>query len=165
MNIVSNTSPLIFLSKIERLEILTHLFSKIYIPNAVWQEIIVNNNDDSCYIIKDKIACGQIEIFKVRNEVAVNTLMGRLHSGVSETIIGAGELAIKRVILDDLYARNKAKHFNLSVTGTLGILILAFHEGIIQDIRTEIQKLKTVGFRISDDLMKKILELSTTVRS
>jgi predicted nucleic acid-binding protein len=160
MKIVSNTSPLIFLSKIGRLEILSALFDKVYISMAVYHEFTVNKNDDANQIIHDKITSGLIEVFKVQNEVAVKTLMGRLHFGEIETIIGAGELKVQRVILDDLYARNKARQFDLLVTGTLGILLLGYHEGIIKDIQAEIQKLKIAGFRISDDIIEKILSLS-----
>jgi predicted nucleic acid-binding protein len=42
----------------------------------------------------------------------------------------------------------------------LGILLLAYHEGMIKDIQAEIQRLKIAGFRISDDIIEKILTLS-----
>jgi predicted nucleic acid-binding protein len=35
MNIVSNTSPIIFLAKIDYLEVFTACFNKVYIPEAV----------------------------------------------------------------------------------------------------------------------------------
>ena len=41
MNIVSNSSPLIFLSKIGRLDVLTQIFNKVYIPYAVYEETVL----------------------------------------------------------------------------------------------------------------------------
>lgn len=160
MNVASNTSPLIFLGKIGRLDLLSGLFDYVYIPMAVYHEITLNIQDDISHIIHNKVVNKHIEIFKVQNEIAVKTLIGRLHPGEIETIIGAGELKVGRVILDDGYARNKAKHFDLMVTGTLGILIPAYHEGMIKDMQTEIQKLKAVGFRVSNDVIEKVLNLS-----
>jgi predicted nucleic acid-binding protein len=61
------------------------------------------------------------------------------------------------VLLDDHYARNKAKQFDLMVTGTLGILLLAYHERMIKDLHDEIEKLKAVGFRISNGVLKHVL--------
>jgi len=39
MNVVSNTSPIIFLSKIEALDLLPQCFDKIFIPQAVTKEL------------------------------------------------------------------------------------------------------------------------------
>ena len=46
MNIVSNSSPLIFLSKIGRLDVLTQIFNKIYIPYAVYDETVLSHKTD-----------------------------------------------------------------------------------------------------------------------
>ncbi len=40
MIIVSNTSPIIYLASVGRLSLLKELYSKIYIPNEVWNELI-----------------------------------------------------------------------------------------------------------------------------
>ena len=158
MSIISNSSPLIFLGKIGRLDILEKLFVKVYIPQAVYDETVLpDKDDDVSRTIVEKVSLGQFEVFKVGNEVAIRALAGRLHLGEIEVIIGADELNIRNVILDDVYARNKAKQFELSVTGTLGILLLAFNQGFIEDIELELQRLMDIGFRISNDLLRKII--------
>ncbi|TFG22384.1 MAG: hypothetical protein EU529_10630 [Promethearchaeota archaeon] len=40
MLVISDTSPIIFFAKIEKLTLLKDLYSKIFIPNAVWEELI-----------------------------------------------------------------------------------------------------------------------------
>ena len=159
MNIVSNSSPLIFLSKIGRLDVLPQIFNKVYIPYAVYDETVLSHKNDAVASqIAHFVTKGQIIQFNVQNELAVKALSGRLHYGEVQVIIGASEIGIKEVILDDLHARNKAKQFDLNIIGTLGILRIAFKKGIIKDIKSDITELMNVDFRISPTLLQKILD-------
>lgn len=47
MIIISNSSPLIALSRIEQLSILKYIFGKIYIPNEVYQETVIESTVSS----------------------------------------------------------------------------------------------------------------------
>ena len=67
-------------------------------------------------------------------------------------------MMVPRVILDDGYARNKAKQIGLSVTGTFGILIAAHQNGRITDLNAEVDKLRKIRFRISDSIVEQILK-------
>ena len=159
MNIVSNSSPLIFLSKIGRLDVLTQIFNKIYIPYAVYEETVLSHKaDDAALQIAHFVTKGQIIQFNVQNELAVKALSGRLHPGEVQVIIGASEIGIKKVILDDLHARNKAKQFDLNIIGNLGILRIAYEKGIIKDFKSDITELMNVDFRISPTLLQRILD-------
>jgi predicted nucleic acid-binding protein len=86
-------------------------------------------------------------------------MIGRLHIGEVEVIIGAGELGVSNVILDDGYARNKAKQIGLNVTGTLGILIAAQQQGFITNIFSEFDKLEYIGYRISDYVISQVRDM------
>ncbi len=154
---VSNSSPLIFLSKIGELDVLPQIFDKIYIPHAVYEETAALPGEDAAQINRF-ISEGQFLQFNVQNKLAVKALSGRLHDGEVQVIIGATELGIKNVLLDDLHARNKAKQFDLDVTGTLGILKLAYGKRIIKAFKAVVIKLVDAGFRISPDLLQKMLD-------
>jgi hypothetical protein len=41
MIVVSNASPLVGLASIRQLDLLRQLYSKVHIPEAVWQEVVV----------------------------------------------------------------------------------------------------------------------------
>ena len=42
MKIVTNSTPLIILSKINRLELLREIYPSIYIPEEVYTEVVIN---------------------------------------------------------------------------------------------------------------------------
>ena len=153
MDGVINASPLIFLSKIDRLALLNSIFETIYIPNAVLSEIQVVDESD----VKVNLSGISFIPLAVSNKVAVQGLMGRLHLGEVEVIIGAIERNIGTVVIDESSARNKAKQFGLEVTGTIGILLKAKKLGLIEDITLELINLKGVGIYLSDEIIKQAL--------
>jgi predicted nucleic acid-binding protein len=153
--IICNASPLIFLSKIGRLHLLSDLFSDVLVPNSAWDEA-TQKPDEATKNLEELKSSGKIIVFAVKNEVAVSALIGRLHIGEVEVIVSAGELGIQNVILDDGYARDKAKQMGLSVSGTLGVLIAGYKKGIVEDLFEEIDNLRKIGFRISESIIEQI---------
>ena len=156
--IVCNASPLIFLSKIGRLDLLNNLFSEVLVPDGVWGEVTCKPDDFTAKLHELK-SSGSLALFAVKNTVAVSAMIGRLHKGEAEVIVGAEELGIPAVILDDGYARNKAKQMGLSLTGILGILIAGRKMGFINDLSSDIEKLRGVGFRISESIVEQIRKI------
>ena len=154
--IICNASPLIFLSKINRLHLLDDLFTEVLVPDGAWNEVIWKP-DDLTESLNNLKSSNKITIFTVQNKTAVSAMIGRLHLGEVEVIVGADELKISDVILDDGYARSKAKQMGLSVTGTLGVLIAGYKKGLLTDLSSEIDKLRSIGFRISDSIVSQIL--------
>jgi len=153
MEVVINASPIIFLSKIERIWILDKLFDKVFIPKAVLQEVNV------CKMAgrENQLDLISYEILEVVNQTAVLGMLGRLHKGEVEVMIGAATQGVRTVVLDDRYARNKAKQLGLEVTGTLGLLLRANKVGLIDNLTSDIQKLKRAGMYISDEIIARIL--------
>ena len=114
MKIVLNTSPIIFLSKINCLYLLENCASKIIAPKNVELEL-------GDYALPDFI---HVETLSMVGLAYVKGAMGRLHEGELSAIVLAQELSTDFVILDDLLARQKAQHLGLNVMGTLGLLLL-----------------------------------------
>ena len=157
MEIVINASPIILLSKIGRLSLLNNLYGKVYIPDAVIMEVTDASRSDKA------LNLGTLEYSHliVANKVAVNGLLGRLHSGEVEVIVGAIEKGIKTVVLDEIAARNKAKQYDLNTIGTLGILMRAKKDGLIDNIETEIEAIRDANMYLSDDLVKRVIDISS----
>lgn len=121
VKIVLNTSPIIFLSKIDCLELLTHCFPEIYVPHGVVQELcdyVLPTTIKTCSLSSNSAAY-------------VQGALGRLHQGELEAMMLAQELSADYVVLDDLLARRKANRIGLKVIGTLGILLLLKKRGLL----------------------------------
>jgi predicted nucleic acid-binding protein len=121
MRVVSNASPLIFLSKLGELELLAHCFAEISIPQAVRAEV----GDLSLPTFV------QVQTISEFGKHYVAGSIGTLHAGELEAMVLAQETAADFVLLDDLRARQKAKRMGLNMIGTLGVLQLAHAKGLI----------------------------------
>lgn len=114
MKVVLNTSPIIFLGKIDCLKFLTKCFAEIYIPKGVVDEL----HD---YPLPPNL---QIRVLSSEGSAYVQGALGRLHQGELEAIILAQELIVDYVILDDLLARRKVQRLGMNLMGSIGILLL-----------------------------------------
>ncbi len=156
LKIVSNTTPLISLLKIEKLTILEELYGRIIIPQEVYNELESGKHKD--YYI-DLTTLNWIEIKSIENRKALSYLMD-LDKGEAETIILAKEIKADLVIIDERVGRYYAKNANLKITGTLGVLLKAKNEGILKAIKPHLTELKEKGIWLSDTLIADILTLS-----
>jgi predicted nucleic acid-binding protein len=126
MKIVLNTSPIIFLSKIDCLKLLSECINDIYVPEAVIYELHE-------YSLPAFIKIGTLSEI---GTAYVQGALGRLHQGELEAIMLAREIAADYVALDDLLARRKAQRLELNVIGTLGLLLLIEKRGLLNAEQT-----------------------------
>lgn len=152
--VISDSSTLIHLAAIGRLELLREFFRDITIPPAVWQEVVEEGKGRSGALeVKNALESGWIEIIAPANEDVVRLLKLDLNEGEAETIALALQLDASLVLLDQADARRAAEVFQLQKTGVVGILIRAKLQGKIADLRSELDQLRTVGgFWIDDEL-------------
>jgi hypothetical protein len=100
--IVSDSSPLIALSSVDRLDLMQHLFDTVIVPFAVRDEVLGT---------AAKAVGGFppfIHIEPVVAELPVRFLKMNLHAGESEAIAIALEQCVQGIILDDKPAREIA---------------------------------------------------------
>ena len=153
---VVNTSPLVFLGNLGRLELLRHEGREVYIPRAVAEEI-AEKLDAAAQMVR--AACATwIQVHNVTDETAVTLVQASLHRGEAEAIVLATELSAERLVMDDQDARRFASRCGLTVIGTLGILLAAKQRGAIASLRAEINALSSLGFRVNPQLVTAVLE-------
>jgi predicted nucleic acid-binding protein len=157
--IITNSTPIIGLSIISKLDLLNALFDTIYVPQAVYNEIVHQGSrkygkDE----LKEAVEADKILLYEVKDSQMVNKMYGKLHEGELETIIGAKELELRFVLIDERAARNLAKVFLLRPIGTLGILLLAKKEGKIDKIQPLLDTLLEHDFYISKKLYQQVLK-------
>lgn len=156
--VVTNAGPLIYLSLLQRLDLLRQLFAHVYIPQAVFDEVAVQGvglpgADET----RAAVDVGWLQLTTVQNRIAVDALLQELDLGEAEAIVLARELDIRRVLLDDGLARAKAQSMGLNVTGTIGVLLLAKQSGMTVDLKHDLDVLLRSNFRLSRGLYDRIV--------
>ena len=157
---VLNSSVIIALSTLEYLDKLKHIFTEFLITRAVHGEICVRG----CGLIGERelleaVKDGLIIVKEVKNRLLVNALLDPLAIGEAETITLTVEERADYIVMDDKLARRRAKSMGLNVIGTLKVLRLMYDAKLIdeREILKALEKLKEIGFRISDEVINKAL--------
>ena len=156
--LVADAGPLIFLAKLERLNLLQITGDEVCIPSAVMAEIRVKN-DEACSKIMSASKTW-LQVKEVKNKEAVQLLLADLDLGEAEVIVLANEIKADRLLLDDLDARRFARRIKLPIIGTLGILLTAKLQGEIPSVKHEIEKLQEYGFWANENLVSRILSVA-----
>lgn len=144
---VCNSSCLIALAAIGRLDLLKKLYGTVRIPRAV---------DVECRgALPDWIV-----VHPVANQRLATSLQLQLGPGESEAIALAVEQSAIRIILDDKKARHIARQMTLAVTGTLGVLLRSKEKGNIECVKDVIGDLEQAHFYIANDLAREVLRLA-----
>ncbi len=154
--IITNTTPILSLLKIDKLDLLKELYGKITVPNAVFQEIEIGKHKPYYQDLKQ---IDWIKIEYVKNPDSLDFFVD-LDKGEAEVLILAKEQNADLVILDEIMGRRYAKQLELNLTGTLGVLLKAKEKGIINSIREILTELTERGTWLNPKLVKKIIYLS-----
>ena len=154
--VIVDSTPLIVLSNVNKLEVLKMMYGEITIPRAVYKEISAKPDSACKKMVED--ASDWINVEDIENEMAKLMFKPQLHEGEVEVMILAKEKNADLVIIDDNNARKYAKYLELMVTGTLGVLIKAKQKGYVSEIRPLIDGLSKSGLYLSKSLVEKCLE-------
>lgn len=154
LKVVSNTTPIISMLKLSRLELLRELYKRVFIPTAVFHEIELGK---AKRYYQDVSKIDWIEIQDIRDKHAVKYFLD-LDAGEAESIVLASEIGADLIILDEKLGRFHAKHADLKVTGTIGVLLRAKHAGLIRHIKPLLIDLTEKDVWISDKLISEVLE-------
>jgi predicted nucleic acid-binding protein len=161
MIIISDTTPIISLIKIQRLDLLEKLFGEVLIPEAVFRELTTNETfKNEATIVKSSKF---IKTSPIKNKKSLEILQAAsgLDDGESEAIILADELKSDVLIIDERKGRKVAQNLGIVITGTVGILIQAHYENMISEEEVKIcfEYLKNSSIRLSDSLIQEALSI------
>jgi len=156
--VVSNSGPLITLATIGRLDLLKSLFERIAIPQAVYEEVVIQGQGEPGS--KEVAEAEWIHTVPVQDRLAVNLLQESLDTGESEAIVLGQELNARYILLDDALARRKADLIGLSVVGTLGVLLMARKAGLVPAVKPILDDLMQTDFRMSERVREVVLAKS-----
>jgi len=143
--VISDTSCLIILDKIGQLSLLEVSYKKVVVTPTVAQEF--GENLPSWIVVQSPTT-----------KSLQRLLEETIDPGESSSIALSTELPDCTLILDDLRARKVAAAMGLIFTGTLGIIVNAKRRGLIVAAKPLFEQIQQTDFRISEVLMKAILE-------
>ena len=153
---IVDASPLIFLAKLDRLDLLRRSATEVLLPAAVLEEIR-RHPDEASASVEEALGTW-LRMSVVRDRSAVEFLELDLGPGEAEAIALAREVQAERIVLDDQDARRFARRLGLVPIGTLGILLAARLRGELRALRAEIERLQDAGFRASPALVAAVLQ-------
>lgn len=159
--IISNSSPLIYLSKLRKENLLKKLLKEIIIPKEVYEEVVYRKEEKylDALRIKNAVNEGWIKVKKIKIDKEIIEFAKEIDIGEAAVISLARKLKPSLILIDDASARAIAESFGFNVQGTLYVLLLAYKKKILnnKEIKELLSELISAGFRISTELYSKIL--------
>ena len=156
MKVICDAAVLIGLAKIGKLDLLEKLYRKIYIPLAVYDEVVVSGGNRPGAQKVDQAKW--ISRMNARDRASVNLLVSELGQGESEVLVLGKELEADLLVLDDSRARGAAVSAGFRIVGLAGLLLLAKQRNLVQNVRPLFKELKDKNFRLSEKIMRTILK-------
>ena len=155
--VIVNSTPLIALSKVDRLDLLRDMYGEVSIPSAVFDEVTAKND-----VVREKVEnSGWIHVETIQNESDKRMYKAKLHDGEVEVMILARESGDEHlVVIDDEQARKTAEYLGLHLTGTLGVLIKAKQKGLLDAVMPVIKSMEAHGIYFSGGLKDRVRRLA-----
>jgi len=154
---ISNTSPLLYLYRIEAIEWLPKLFDEVWTPEAVKNELLAGRNKG--YDVPDPTDYSWLNIVDPKS---MPSEWLALDLGTGE--IAAMALALENpshiILLDDGLARRTAQVAGLQVWGTLKVLLEAKSQGLVEKIAPCVRNISEAGMWVSPEIQQRILALA-----
>lgn len=160
MIVIADTTPIITLIKLNRLDLLEKLFGSVMIPSAVYDELTSNPRfANESRIVRE---CNYLKHQSVIDRQSIKFLreIVGLDAGESEAIALSDEHSADLLVIDERKGRKAAQKLGLKIIGTIGILIQAFDSNLISksEIISCVEKLRESDIRIGENLIEIVLE-------
>lgn len=155
MTVVADSTALISLSAIGKLDLLPSLYGRVVIASAVYYEIVVQGQGRPGAI--EVAGANWIERRTIVNPTHFPSLPANLGTGESETILLAQELSANLVIMDEAAGRRELTRRSIPFIGTAGVLQQAKLQTLIPALKPELDALRRRGFHLSERVYRACL--------
>jgi predicted nucleic acid-binding protein len=156
LRVVSNTTPILSLLKIGKLDLLPALYGQVTVPEAVYREIMAGYDKEYFTDLRD---FDWITVEAI-GSVALRQALYDLDDGEAEVIVLAREQSADIVIIDEKNGRRAAKRLGLTLTGTIGVLLTAKERGFITEVAPLLSELQQCHSWMSKGLIKTAIEMA-----
>ncbi len=149
MIVVSDTSPINYLTLIGHVGLLHELFGEIVIPASVFQEL----SDPAAPAEVQRLLSVRPDWLKVVEiETNVTSALGHLDPGERDAILLGLRMRAEFVLIDEAKGREAARAHGLRVVGTIGVLERAVRKGLVDGPEVA-ASLKATSFRATPKLL------------
>lgn len=146
--VVTNTTPLIALTAATgSLEVLRALYTRVIVPYEVAEEIRAGGKEAFGLSVFEKASWLEINPDPV---VLPPYLQNTLDLGEASVIQTALQQGVNRVCIDETIGRRVARLSNLSVTGSIGVLLKAKSMGYPVSMPEAINRMREHGIWLSN---------------
>jgi len=168
--VVSNATPLIYLAKIGRIQILKNIFQSIQVPDEVKIEVVDRGKEKKypdAYVIEEAFNDGWITVGNLTKDnekrASVLTEATGIDLGEAEAILLTRQKAEETILMDQAHARTVARQFGLKPRGTLYLILVSTRRGMLskEDAKEDLSRLVEANFRINTkvyDAVSKIID-------
>ena len=154
--IISNNSPLVALFGLDRFFLLRELYTEVWIPEEVKAEFFGTERISRQQALNDAPWIKTVHLTDVE-DISTYVRSG-LDLGEAAVFALAEEHDAQFVIIDELKARHHAARIGLSFKGTVGVLLEAKEEGLIDVIKPLLIRLQANGIHLSELLINNALQ-------
>jgi predicted nucleic acid-binding protein len=153
MIVVADSGPPHYLSLLDQIELLQHLYGQVFIPEAVANELRAAG---SPLAVSKWIARPPdwVSILAVAQK-HIASVTDRLDLGERAAIALARTIRADLLLIDESAGRGEAMRRKLRVTGTLGVLRASAEQGLI-DVPDTLSRLRATSFYADDALINSI---------
>ncbi len=152
--VVADAGPLIAFGRIDRLDLLPHVFGTVLVPDVVARECVADPLKPGARAIDAALRSGLLS--RVPDPEASERAFAVLDAGES-AVIG---LALQRAavaLIDEKLGRRVAAHLGVAVIGSAGVLLAAKQRGLVEAVGPILDALAANGYRFSAELMRAVL--------
>jgi predicted nucleic acid-binding protein len=151
--VVSNATPLIYLAKIGRMDLLKKVFEEVFIPEEVKVEVVDEGKrlgEKDAYIVEKAVRGGWLKVLTVEAlEIPI-----KLEQGEVAVLSLAKRQGFREVLVDEVSARTAARLMGLIPRGTVFVLLkaLEIEEISLNDFLDALSDLVRHGFRLKEEV-------------
>jgi predicted nucleic acid-binding protein len=143
--VIADASCLITLDNIHETDLLPKLYKQIFVTPEVAAEV-GESLPEWAYQRSSS------------NHVLIDQLSAKLEIGEATSIALALDLSDCLLIIDEKKGRRTAKQLGINITGTFGIIMKGFEDGLIKNPNTIVARLERAGFHLSENLKSVLSE-------
>lgn len=167
MPVITDSTPLIWLSKIGKISLLKKIYKQIIIPLEVYNEVVtigLQQGYSDAIVVKDSIEKGWIKVQTLNNTQAKRSQIilehaEELHHGEVQAIILAQDYHAL-LLMDESSGRAFAETWGLKVHGTIYVILQGLRKSIQtkEETMTDIYSLVEKGFRVEPSIILQVLK-------